>query len=162
MTDTPATVLVQQLRWMAVLCQGYTLVNMIEPARNALWYETSWAYRVAAVSSLGPAAFIAWFALSMMLALPLLLGLIFAPQSRMTRGAVGANAVGTFMAAVGHFYIASTIARWDAPGQVLAAFAANAALLVAGAMVMACWQNARHVTRYLHDQRAARCVGSKG
>ena len=140
------------LRWWAVFDLIWMVRELLEPARFAWGYPSSWAYKLAAMSA-HPWVLVAWFALSAFLVTPLIFALATVPNTRLCRKSESLASFGLFMGAVGFAFLSTAAARLDIP-HVVDSYRGSTVMLLGTGLLVACWHNGRVVRAHKEAQEA--------
>lgn len=152
---TLATARLVALHWLAIYALALMVREMLEPAKNTLWFPDSWASKLTAMWTY-PWVVWAWFGLAIGLVVPLIAFLVSADEEkrkRFERPAV----IGLFMGGAGYGVLSIAAARLDI-AHVVASYRESAVALFLAGLLVACWHNSRMVMA----ERAARAAEGEG
>jgi len=142
---------VTSLRWWAVFDLLWMLREMLEPARFAWGYPSSWAYKIASTSA-HPWIVVCWFFTAALCIVPLIVTLAFTPNSRWSRRCEGIGCAGLFMGGIGFAVLSAFAARLDA-AHIVESYRGSAMMLIGTGLLVACWHNSRMIRAHKTEPR---------
>ncbi|MES2685729.1 MAG: hypothetical protein V4706_02845 [Pseudomonadota bacterium] len=148
--------LLTALHCLAVYALCLMVREMLEPAKNVIWYPASWAYKLAAMGG-HQTLMTCWFFTAIALVCPLVLMLAAVPNENMRKLAEGPAVLGLFIGGLGYAVMSVAAARLDVP-HVVSSYRESSVMLLAAGLLVACWKNSRQ----LREARQSEWANSQG